>query len=476
MNPLVTSLLMVALLSTGARPAAALQSQPATSSVTPAQAAPFAGDWTLNVTSQMGPTTLGLTVLTGDGPVRATVASASQPTVNVGDFALVDGNLVLKYTSDYQGQPIPTVMTLTPKGQTLAVSMSMLDGQFAMSGTGTKGKPTLTARPAAGSPGPQGPRGPQSQVARVADLMQMMAALPERAPAVPKKPRRVLVLAKAAGFVHTSIPLATRTIEALGERTGAWTTVISYDPAVVTTENLQPYDAIFLASTTGSYLDDPASESVTASRRKAFMDFIRGGKGLGVIHAGTDSYHGRPPGSTPAPPAAGTRPPVDGGSPLWPEYNRMINGYFKWHWFYPTQIAVKIEDPNHPINAAFTSVNASGVRVAPPFSIVDEVYTFNETSWVRGRARVLTSLDYAKMPAEVKALEPPPQRTDHDYALSYLVREGQGRVFVEVLGHDESIYKQTPMLAHILAGMQYALGDLEADDTPSLAAAPTTQK
>ena len=86
---------------------------------------------------------------------------------------------------------------------------------------------------------------------------------------------------------------------------------------------------------------------------------------------------------------------------------------------------------------------------------------------MRSRAHILTSIDYAKMPAEVKALEPAPQRTDHDYALSYLVKEGQGRVFVEVLGHDESIYKQTPMLAHILAGMQYALGDLQADDSPS---------
>ena len=93
---------------------------------------------------------------------------------------------------------------------------------------------------------------------------------------------------------------------------------------------------------------------------------------------------------------------------------------------------------------------------------------------MRSRAHILTSIDYAKMPAEVKALEPAPQRTDHDYALSYLVKEGQGRVFVEVLGHDESIYKQTPMLGHILAGMQYALGDLEVDDSPSPAVAPTS--
>ncbi len=152
-------------------------------------------------------------------------------------------------------------------------------------------------------------------------------------------------------------------------------------------------------------------------------------------------------------PLAAHEPPVDGGAPLWPDFNRLIGGYFKWHWLYPTQIAVKIEDSDNPVNAAFTSLNATtGVRLPRPFSVVDEVYTFNEASWSRARAHVLTSIDYAKMPAEVKAQEPAPQRTDHDYALSYLQREGKGRVFVEVLGHDESIYKMPSMLAHILAG------------------------
>jgi len=313
---------------------------------------------------------------------------------------------------------------------------------------------------------PGGPAGrpPQNQVARVTDLMQMMAALPETAPAKPKQPRRVLVLARAEGFVHASIPLAARTIEALGQKTGAWTTVITYDPADITAENLGKYDAVFLASTTGVFLDDPADAAATAARRKALLDFIRGGKGLAGIHAATDSYHGEPGPPKPGAPGA----PVDGGTPLWPEWNKLINGYFKFHWSYPTQIAVKIEDPGNPINAPFTTLNqTSGVRLPRPFSIVDEVYTFNQDSWSRANAHVLTSIDYAKMPAEVKALEPAPRRTDGDYALSYIRREGQGRVFIEVLGHDESIYKLTPMLAHILAGVQYALGDLDANDAPT---------
>jgi type 1 glutamine amidotransferase len=323
----------------------------------------------------------------------------------------------------------------------------------------------VTQAPAAGQQ--TAGRPPQPQVARVADLIQMMAALPDSAPATPKRPRRVLVLARAAGFVHSSIPLAARTIEALGQKTGAWVTVISYTAADINPGNLEQYDAVFLASTTGLFLDDPADQAATASRRKALLDFVRSGKGIGAVHAATDSYHGNAPGA-PAPPPPGGRAPVDGGTALWPEFNRLIGGYFKFHWLYPTQIAVKIDDPANPVNASFTSLNQqTGVRLPRPFSIADEVYTFNEESWSRERAHVLTSIDYSKMPAEVKAQEPAPQRADHDYALSYLQREGKGRVFVAVLGHDESIYKQTPMLAHLLAGMQYVLGDLEADDSPS---------
>ena len=138
--------------------------------------------------------------------------------------------------------------------------------------------------------------------------MQMMSALPESAPAVPKQPRTVLVLAKAAGFVHSSIPLAARTIEALGQKTGAWNTVITYNAADINEQNLQRYDAIFLASTTGLFLDDPADQAVTAARRKALLDFVRGGKGIAGIHAATDSYHGAAPGSAPAAPAPGSRP------------------------------------------------------------------------------------------------------------------------------------------------------------------------
>jgi type 1 glutamine amidotransferase len=373
------------------------------------------------------------------------------------------------------------------------------------------------------SPPGSGGGGVQEQAAKPEDLAAMLAAIPDKAPAVPARPRKVLVLGRAQGFVHSSIPLAAKTVEALGNKTKAWSTTITFDAADITAENLRQYDALVLASTTGMFLDDPGDPTATAARRRALLDFVRGGKGLVGIHAASDGYHGDPanpgedsfarPGRTlaaqivaadpngdrkltrdelnavadswfdkmdtartgrlaqadfaarfaaaaPAPPAGGrgaSGPPVD--LPLWPEFNRMIGGYFKWHWNNPQLIHVKIDDPKSPLTAMF---NGQG------FEIRDETYTFVQDSWSRQNVRVLTSIDYSKMSAEDKAKEPAATaRTDRDYGLSWIRREGQGRVFYEAHGHDEKNYAFRPLLEHLLAGIQYAVGDLKADDRPS---------
>ena len=97
-----------------------------------------------------------------------------------------------------------------------------------------------------------------------------MAALPDRPLAELHGLRHVLVLCKARGWVHTSIPLAAKMVEYLGDKTGAWMTTITYDAAAINAENLQHYDAIFLDSTTGEFLDEPNDKAATEARRKAF--------------------------------------------------------------------------------------------------------------------------------------------------------------------------------------------------------------
>jgi type 1 glutamine amidotransferase len=136
----------------------------------------------------------------------------------------------------------------------------------------------------------------------------------------------------------------------------------------------------------------------------------------------------------------------------------MMNGYFKYHWFYPQKITVKIDDPKSPLNTTFHGQE---------FAYRDETYTMAQDSFSRKNAHVLLSIDYAKMSDEDKAKEAF-KRTDGDYGISWIRREGSGRVFVTVLGHNEHIYFMTPILEHMLAGIQYAAGDLKVDDAPSV--------
>jgi type 1 glutamine amidotransferase len=382
------------------------------------------------------------------------------------------------------------------------------------------------------------------QTACPEDVTKMIAALPATAPAKPARARKVLVLGNARGYVHSSIPLAAKTIEELGRKTGAWTTNITYDPADINSKNLEQYDALFLSNTTGCFLDakttePPASKEDVAARQAALLGFVRGGKGLGGIHATGDSYHstcandpgfgaGRGGGGRGANPsgAGGTLASVilrwswgvnekklqandqtltkadlsavsdamydqldtekagkvsqanfttrivplvtqtnqyvgtagrDNGRGSWLDWDNMIGGWFKFHWLDPQKVTVKIDDKASPLTKMFSGQD---------FDVNDEIYSFSVQSFSRQNVRVLTSINYDKMSFMDKLKESNP-RPDHDLGLSWIKKDGEGRVFYMALGHAERIYAMTPMLEHLLAGMQYALGDLKADDSPS---------
>ena len=46
----------------------------------------------------------------------------------------------------------------------------------------------------------------------------------------------------------------------------------------IAAENLTQYDAVFLASTTGAFLDDLGNAALTSARRQTLLDFVRGGE------------------------------------------------------------------------------------------------------------------------------------------------------------------------------------------------------
>ena len=136
-----------------------------------------------------------------------------------------------------------------------------------------------------------------------------------------------------------------------------------------------------------------------------------------------------------------------------------MGGYFKWHWMFPTHIVYKIDDPTSPLTTMFRGQK---------YSLDDETYTFsvNPNSYSRTYLHVLTSVDYAAMSAEDKAKEDYP-REDHDYGLSWIRREGQGRVFYEAHGHDERSTPTRRSCCTCWLASSTRLGDLAADDSPS---------
>ena len=274
-----------------------------------------------------------------------------------------------------------------------------------------------------------------------ADLAAIQAALPSRATVEPKKSHKVLVFWRPEGFVHPSIPYGVEAVKQLGEKTGAFSSVSSDDMAMFAPETLNQFDGIVFVSTTQLHFDNP-------EHRKALLDFIASGKGVIGIHAATDNF------------------------PTWPEGQELMGGVFHGHpWHAGDLVAIKIDDPAHPLNKGF---NNQGFRLK------EEIYQITGP-YGRDKQRELVSLDMSKPETKLKTVDkdgkplldksgkPAIVRTDNDFPISWIKREGNGRVFYTSLGHNKDIFFVPQILQHYLDGIQYALGDLPADDVPTAA-------
>lgn len=253
-------------------------------------------------------------------------------------------------------------------------------------------------------------------------LQKMEQAISTLKAEKPAKARKILVFSQTLGFRHASIPHGHAALRMLGEKTGAFNSDHTEDITQLEPKNIQPYDAIVFLNTTGELV-------TTASMQKGLLKFISEGKGFVGIHAATDCCY------------------------EWHEYGEMLGGYFNGHpWNADRKVVLKLDDPDHPINKPFGG---------KPFEVTDEIYQFKEP-YSRNRVRVLTSLDTEKTDMDV----PGKTRADNDYGVSWVRSFGKGRVFNCSLGHNEHIYWDSVVLGHYLAGIQFALGDLEAPTDP----------
>ncbi|HPX40618.1 MAG TPA: ThuA domain-containing protein, partial [Candidatus Hydrogenedentes bacterium] len=103
-------------------------------------------------------------------------------------------------------------------------------------------------------------------------------ALPEKAPAVPGKPRKLLIFDLNVVYGgHPSRFYANWALQEMGRKTGAFEAVISRDPAVFERESLARFDAVFLNNTVGNQFSDPAL-------RRNLREFVYAGGGLMGVH------------------------------------------------------------------------------------------------------------------------------------------------------------------------------------------------
>lgn len=106
----------------------------------PADAGAFMGSWSLMLDTPQGAFEQTMVLKDEGGKVVAEISNQMQPEVQkVTDVSKKDGDLILKFAGNFQGNPFDAMITMTPDGtDKCKVTFDVNGGQFTMSGTGTK--------------------------------------------------------------------------------------------------------------------------------------------------------------------------------------------------------------------------------------------------------------------------------------------------------------------------------------------------
>jgi HEAT repeat protein/sugar phosphate isomerase/epimerase/type 1 glutamine amidotransferase len=272
---------------------------------------------------------------------------------------------------------------------------------------------------------------------------RLAGKLPAKAPATPKKSRKLLIFDVNVVYGgHPSRFAANEAFALMGQTTGAYETVLSRDPEVFRPESLKRFDAVLFNNTVGLPFEDPELQ-------QSLAEFVYGGGGLMGIHGTTFAF-------------------IDWGGKrgdTWPEFGTMLGARGGSHGSQHEHVFVKLDDPTNPLNAVFGGKD---------FEYKDEYFRVS-APYSRDRDRVLFSIDAQKTDLASHKLPEELKRKDGDYPLAWVRRYGRGRVFYCTIGHNSSVFEDKTMLAFYLGAIQFALGDLPAPTLPSNALNPTTR-
>ena len=244
--------------------------------------------------------------------------------------------------------------------------------------------------------------------------------------AAPQKTRNLLVIGQSKGYEHDSVSTAMATLQHLGRASNRWNTYFRTDCTAITkkprkwgAKNLDAFDAVAFFTDGNLDMDD--------SQKADLLSFVHeDGKGFIGIHSATITFLG------------------------WPEYGKMIGGYFDGHPWGEFDAPLLVEDARFP-----------GMRHLPDrFTLKDEIYQIKDFS--RNNVRVLLRLDAAKTDLSRKGVH----RKDGDFAVVWARNYGKGRVLYNGLGHRPEVWERPEFQKMWVEMVQWSFGDTPGDATP----------
>lgn len=263
-------------------------------------------------------------------------------------------------------------------------------------------------------------------------LMIVLAGLLAAGPSVgAEAPRRVLYFTHSATYFHEILPYSAERMKLWAEKDGTYRIEQTDDCAAITPGNLKNYACLVFYTNR----ELPISEE----NRRAILEYVREGGAFVAIHSGTGTFF------------------------EWPPYQEMIDAIFDGHpW--TQKVRVLIEDGEHPITEGLPE----------SFEVEDEIY--QHKNWSRAVTHVLASLDTASVDLNAKGVN----RTDKDFGLAWAHRYGEGRVYVNALGHTKACWDHPCFERMIVRGIRWAMRDYPLELPPNAEtgkqSAPSTVK
>jgi len=255
-------------------------------------------------------------------------------------------------------------------------------------------------------------------------------------------PKKILLFSLHTGFEHWVIPHTEEVFKILGSKSKGFDLTASKDIHQFEKASLANYDAVVLNNTCSKpdhrhlFWDQLRAESTADSAavmakaqelESNLIEFVSRGGGLLLLHGAVTTLNNSS------------------------KFSDLVGASFDYH---PPQqqVQVKLENPNHPLVAAFPKEG---------FSHVDEPY-FYKNAYSKLNFTPLLYFDNA----QIRNQRPNQELKSGKTYVAWIRPEGKGKVMYIAPSHNAQSFENPALLQFFLDGLQYVVGDMNCDETP----------